>query len=703
MSCTGRCSTSDRAEELAMRTDTVMVRETTTHESADSVRGRVVNSAWLAPDLLVVVADLTGPHWDSIGGACLAAEGISPILDVRTLACDASGVTPGRLLMTMRFLNARPTRPPWGRLILAAGDSSIAVDPEDFSETVTDLRTLARDCLAGLGPDDRAAVMEFLCGCAVQSEIDTSAEVLDSVAQPAPLRDLGLSRSLHQVREILRERLRVCHVLPNLGHGLAVDTIMGMDDRHFYVEGWLWDADAPARRLTAVSPEGDRIDILGGLARRRRDDVSTFYTPSFGAHAGVRVGFSSCFTTSVPSRLGTGWVMELETALDVAVEVPMPPVVTNPQVVRDRILWELSLDPETSADRRAQHVMPALAALQERCSAAVEISGVEQFGEAPIAPWATVVVPLYGRIDFLEHQLAQFALDPEMREVDLIYVLDSPELADDFRMRAARAARLYNVPFRGVILSVNAGYATANNLGASLARASRLLLLNSDVLPDRPGWLRRLVAIHASLPRVGALGCKLLYEDDSLQHAGLHFERGRLGREMVWYNAHYFKGLHRRLPAANVTRAVPAVTGACLLVDLDLFRSVGALSSQYLQGDFEDSDLCLRLVDAGRINWYTPDVEMYHLEGQSYPDDMRRVLSEYNRWLHTHLWGDGIADLMRRFDLAEREGLRAAEGELSLLGYRVDVGGPSAGRTSAPRPGAAEDTRVRDRARVGSR
>ena len=109
------------------------------------------------------------------------------------------------------------------------------------------------------------------------------------------------------------------------------------------------------------------------------------------------------------------------------------------------------------------------------------------------------------------------------------------------------------MPFRLAALSANGGYSTANNLGASLARGRKLLLLNSDVLPARPGWLSQMTAFYDANPRIGALGPKLLYEDDSIQHAGMRFERnvdcdGGAG----WSNEHFFKGLHRRFELANV-------------------------------------------------------------------------------------------------------------------------------------------------------
>jgi GT2 family glycosyltransferase len=106
--------------------------------------------------------------------------------------------------------------------------------------------------------------------------------------------------------------------------------------------------------------------------------------------------------------------------------------------------------------------------------------------------------------------------------------------------------------------------------------------------------------------------------------------------------------LDRRLPAAQVARPVPAVTAACMLIEAGLYRAVGGMSGEYIQGDYEDSDLCLRLARVGRSCWYVPDVELYHLEGQSYPSDVRERNVAYNRWLHTHLWDSDIESVMEQ-------------------------------------------------------
>jgi GT2 family glycosyltransferase len=82
-----------------------------------------------------------------------------------------------------------------------------------------------------------------------------------------------------------------------------------------------------------------------------------------------------------------------------------------------------------------------------------------------------------------------------------------------------------------------------------------------------------------------------------------------------------------------------------MLMSLPLFTDLGGLRGSYVQGDYEDSDLCLRLAEQGLEAWYLPDVALYHLEGQSYPSEERRLTSEYNRWLHTYLWREALGEL----------------------------------------------------------
>jgi GT2 family glycosyltransferase len=512
-------------------------------------------------------------------------------------------------------------------LTLSTEEQSWQFDPSSVAGAITDLRTLVRTHFTALGPDERSVIVEFLASSAKDADSE-------------PPDRLRLSRSLNVARDMLRERLPICDLRPNRIEGLAVEAVMGLDEKSFYIEGWLCDGESEAIRMTAVSPEGSRTEILGSLFRYRRPDAEEFFKGAIGDQPVAKYGFISYFSVSAPSLLPSGWLVEVETAAGTAIEAIGPQLITNAGRIRTELLSDLAHDVGLDQQLRRSHISPAMSTLQLRRSRSIRVDREVQLGEQPPRPRVSIIVPLYGRIDLLEHQMAQFADDPELHNAELIYVLDSPELKSDLLMMAEGLFRLYRLPFKVIVLSENGGYSTANNIAASCARGNLLLLLNSDILPARAGWLSGLAEFYEALDSPGALGPKLIYEDNSLQHAGLYFECA--AGSTVWMNEHFYKGLHTDLPAANVARVVPAVTGACLMIDARLYAEVGGLSGVYIQGDYEDSDLCLRLADAGHENWYFPGVDLYHLEGQSYPTTARQANYDYNRWLFNETWAEAI-------------------------------------------------------------
>jgi GT2 family glycosyltransferase len=271
---------------------------------------------------------------------------------------------------------------------------------------------------------------------------------------------------------------------------------------------------------------------------------------------------------------------------------------------------------------------------------------VERFGAAPVNPDVSVIVPLYGRWDFAEIQMSQFANDADFKNVDLIYVVDDPSIYDQFHCAAPNLFGVYQIPFSLAFSGMNLGFSGANNFAARLARARFIILLNSDVLPKHPGWIRELMQIHQSLATPGLLGVKLLFEDGTLQHAGIEFRRYPKWGGM-WINDHPFKGqISHDLKG---TREVDAVTAACVLIETDLYRRLKGLSEDYIIGDFEDSDLSLAAMRAGLRNYVALDVELYHLERQSQNHtgdaNWRSNLTAYNCWLHNRRWSPFIEEI----------------------------------------------------------
>ena len=97
---------------------------------------------------------------------------------------------------------------------------------------------------------------------------------------------------------------------------------------------------------------------------------------------------------------------------------------------------------------------------------------------------------------------------------------------------------------------------------------------------------------------------------------------------------------------------MPGVTGACLVTRKDIYDLVGGFTEDYVIGDYEDSDLCLKIRQIGFQVAYEPSVALYHFERRSIrrsSDYMRGLASQYNSWLHTKRWDDDIAELMTTY------------------------------------------------------
>jgi GT2 family glycosyltransferase len=515
-----------------------------------------------------------------------------------------------------------------------AGSPTVRIAADEVDRRAITVRDFARDALAWHDPQTRAAVLRFVVD-ATSRRAPERRRVSRAGELVAVDRDVRVSAALHELRQALRERLPV-GITPG-GPVALVDAVARIDRDAFYMRGRIGVGASGLARVTAVSPECSRVELLDraywhdlAVAGSNQDAITAWQA------------FSVFFTCAPSLRLG-GWIVEVETRAGELLEVGAPNVAAQPGDVIGIVLEDLAAEALPANKLRTGHVLPAVRRLQRARRRSASLRTVKQFGTPPAEPPVSVVIPLYRRIDLIEHQMTQFADDPYMQSVDLVYVLDSPELEDELLGVAGRLYPLYRQPFRLAAVTENLGFAGANNLGASIARGRLLLLLNSDVFPEKAGWLEAMVRFHDSLPNPGAIGPKLLYEDDTIQHAGMFFER--LSDTQSWNNEHHFKGMHRDLPAARRSRPVPAVTGACLMVERAMYHELGGLSGDYLQGDFEDSEFCLRLLDAGRQNWYFADVALYHLEASSYDPERRRVHDGFNRWLHTHLWGERLAAL----------------------------------------------------------
>ncbi len=250
------------------------------------------------------------------------------------------------------------------------------------------------------------------------------------------------------------------------------------------------------------------------------------------------------------------------------------------------------------------------------------------FGSNSLKPDISILIPLYGRLDFMEFQLHWFFYSQRRRKYNkhyyqIVYCLDDPDQEQALLRIAEKCSMLYKIPFEIVINPANLGYAGANNMAARYAKADTLLLLNSDIIPRDDDAIDILIDCYQSMPnQKGVLGAKLLYPSNDIQHVGMTFYKdsnlpGILGS--CWLNEHPHKHIKHISNSKLQTGMIEteAATAACLLISKDLFDKLDGFRLDYISGDFEDSDLCLRVRKTGRSVTVCLDAVFYHLERQS--------------------------------------------------------------------------------------
>jgi GT2 family glycosyltransferase len=167
----------------------------------------------------------------------------------------------------------------------------------------------------------------------------------------------------------------------------------------------------------------------------------------------------------------------------------------------------------------------------------------------------------------------------------------------------------------------NLGFAGANNQGARLAKGRFLVLLNNDT-QGFPGWLAAMLEV-AREPEVGAVGARLLFPNNTIQHAGVIVAGNLFGRG-AFSPFHCSYGVPATDPSVMVRREYQIVTGACLVTPRELYLDLGGLDEIYWNG-YEDVDYCLKVRERGLKVVYEPKAALYHFESQSGAQRFRKV------------------------------------------------------------------------------
>ncbi len=389
---------------------------------------------------------------------------------------------------------------------------------------------------------------------------------------------------MYLIREALRERWPVCEDVRNAPRGLRVDGLVRVDSRSFYVHGFACDNASPIESLRIIAPDGSEIELAERAFRHPHGDADGFYQSDFRRRES---GFIAYIATD-REQLSDGWLAVMENEAGEGLEARSATAIDEVNLARQAILTHLRFDHDAKLLR--DHAHPAIERLQARLKADAAGHETYELGAVPTSPGVSIIIPLFGRIDLVENQLAAMARDPEVRQAELMYVLDSPELADELRAKLTQLQDLFHVGSRVVVMERNCGFANGCNVGVARSRGRRIVFMHSDVVTAKPGWLSGLQK-HAA----GIVGATLLYADDSIQHAGFRVAADGTVEQPG-------KGLHKDMPLAPTP--IDAVSSACMMIDRKDFDAVGGVAGCFVDGELEDVDRCLRLRrDKGLISF----------------------------------------------------------------------------------------------------
>ncbi len=294
----------------------------------------------------------------------------------------------------------------------------------------------------------------------------------------------------------------------------------------------------------------------------------------------------------------------------------------NVLIERERQLVQL-LDVITERNEQIVHLTRSL----QESGAEISSTNTPQ----PVSPSGqdifdcSIIIPVFNKLELTQQCLIHLAEVTQENSYEVVIVDNhSSDGTSEF-------LRTLDGDIQVIANPENLGFAKACNQGAQAARGKHLVFLNNDTIPQA-GWLSELVKEIEQNENVDVVGSKLLYEDKTIQHAGVVFSR------LYQTPYHIFQGLPESFPPANVRKEFQVVTAACMLVRKETFESVGGFDEGFVNG-FEDVDLCLKIRQLGKKVIYQPKSCLYHLESQSPGRKIHDVANAkrlLSRW--GHLW-----------------------------------------------------------------
>ncbi|MFN9645183.1 MAG: glycosyltransferase family 2 protein [Cyanobacteriota bacterium] len=239
-------------------------------------------------------------------------------------------------------------------------------------------------------------------------------------------------------------------------------------------------------------------------------------------------------------------------------------------------------------------------------------------------PLVSIIIPTRDRGDLLRCCLNSLSEHAQGNPPTEIIVIDNgssePETLD-YLAEMEQHARIRLLRRPGPF-----NYSGLNNEAVNLARGELIALINNDVEATHGGWLATMAA-HALRPEIGAVGAKLLFDDGTVQHAGVLLGIGGVAGHAHKYLDANDNGYQMRL---QFVHNVSAVTAATLIMRRSVFLEVGGFDAKTFAVNYNDVDLCLRLLIAGYRNVFCPDAVLVHHESKSRGTPTEKMA--YQQW-----------------------------------------------------------------------
>lgn len=271
-------------------------------------------------------------------------------------------------------------------------------------------------------------------------------------------------------------------------------------------------------------------------------------------------------------------------------------------------------------------------------------------------PLVSILIPNKDQVDTLDKCLRSIEERTDYDNYEIIIIENNSTEQKTFDYYN----QICNDKIRVVYWKKEFNYSAINNFGVDQAKGEYLLLLNNDMEVISRDWMSELLG-HCQRPEVGAVGARLYYLDDTVQHAGIIIGIGGVaGSVFVGMKRGYTGYMHR----AAIQQDLSAVTAACMMIKRSVFEEAGRLEEQ-LKVAFNDVDLCLKIRKNGYLIVYDPYVELYHYESKTRgaedtKEKVRRFQSEIE-YMRCH-W----IDILKNGDPAYNPNLTLKKWDYSL-------------------------------------